>query len=109
MIPFLDLKQQYQDIREALHAELADTTAVDAGARQALIALLGDITRLLDKTAPASTRPGRSSGQDSSRSTSSQASSLTRSHDASSPSRSTASATAHPGGWLAKLPLMTTS
>lgn len=39
---------------EALHAELADTTAVDAGARQALIALLGDITRLLDKSSPAS-------------------------------------------------------
>ncbi|MEQ1581275.1 MAG: DUF4404 family protein [Steroidobacteraceae bacterium] len=38
---------------EALHAELAGTTAVDAGSRQALIALLGDITRLLDKSAPA--------------------------------------------------------
>lgn len=35
---------------EALHAELAGTTAVDADSRQALIALLGDITRLLDKS-----------------------------------------------------------
>ena len=39
---------------EALHSELAGTTAIDAGSRQALIALLGDITRLLDKSAPAS-------------------------------------------------------
>lgn len=39
---------------EALHAELAGTTSVDAGSREALIALLGDITRLLDKSAPAS-------------------------------------------------------
>jgi hypothetical protein len=40
---------------EALHAELADTTAVDDISREALIALLGDITRLLDKSAPATT------------------------------------------------------
>jgi hypothetical protein len=38
---------------EALHVELAGTTAVDASSRQALMALLGDITRLLDKSAPA--------------------------------------------------------
>ncbi len=38
---------------EALHAELAGTTAVDASSRQALVALLGDITRLLEKSAPA--------------------------------------------------------
>jgi hypothetical protein len=36
---------------EALHTELAGTTAVDAGSRQALVTLLGDITRLLDKAA----------------------------------------------------------
>ena len=35
---------------EALHVELAGTTAVDASSRQALMALLGDITRLLDKS-----------------------------------------------------------
>ncbi len=40
---------------EALHAELAGTTTVDDGSREALVALLGDITRLLDKSAPAST------------------------------------------------------
>lgn len=38
---------------EALHTELAGTTSVDASSRQALIALLGDITRLLDKSTPA--------------------------------------------------------
>jgi hypothetical protein len=37
---------------EALHVELDGTSAVDASSRQALIALLGDITRLLDKSAP---------------------------------------------------------
>jgi hypothetical protein len=36
---------------EALHSELTGTTAVDADSRQALVSLLGDITRLLDNTA----------------------------------------------------------
>lgn len=35
---------------EALHAELASTTTVDAESRQALNTLLGDITRLLDQS-----------------------------------------------------------
>jgi hypothetical protein len=34
---------------EALHAELAGARSVDADSRQALLALLADITRLLDK------------------------------------------------------------
>lgn len=42
---------------EALHAELADTRTVDAGSRQALLALLADITRLLDKTGPDTVEP----------------------------------------------------
>jgi Domain of unknown function (DUF4404) len=37
---------------EALHAELAGTTAVDAGSRTALVSLLGDITRLLERSQP---------------------------------------------------------
>lgn len=36
---------------EALHAELVATRAVDSGSRQALVMLLGEITRLLDSTA----------------------------------------------------------
>ena len=39
---------------EALHAELAETTTVDAGSRAALVTLLGDITRLLERSRPAS-------------------------------------------------------
>jgi len=35
---------------EALHAELAGTTSVDAESRQALNSLLRDITRLLEKS-----------------------------------------------------------
>jgi Domain of unknown function (DUF4404) len=38
---------------EALHAELAETRTVDAGSREALVNLLGDITRLLERSPPA--------------------------------------------------------
>ena len=45
-----DMPSALHERLEALHAELADTTTVDAGSRQALITLLGDITRLLERS-----------------------------------------------------------
>ncbi len=39
-----------QDRLESLHTELAATTVVDSESRKTLVALLGDITRLLDKS-----------------------------------------------------------
>lgn len=39
-----------RDRLNALHTELTETTVVDSESRQALVALLGDITRLLEKS-----------------------------------------------------------
>ena len=39
-----------RDRLSALHTELAETTTVDSESRQTLVALLGDITRLLEKS-----------------------------------------------------------